>query len=105
MPRRSKSPKKSIRKRSKSKSKRTFHGRGATQKPAPRFRRRTIAPRLSARHYYDSTGNIGDACYVSGKLKKLVLRANGSPYWAECTPNIQSKHGRCVLNCRDPAGR
>ena len=73
-------------------------------KPAPRFRKVTYAPRLSARHYYDNTGNLGDTCWISGYKKKLLLRTNGSPYWQKCTENVEKNYGKCRLNCKDPAG-
>lgn len=89
-------------KRSTNRKSRSYHS--GTKTKAPRFRKVKSNRRLSARHYYDNTGNLNDSCMVSGELKKLLLRANGSPYWQKCTANVQAKHGRCILNCKDPAG-
>ena len=51
--------------------------------------------RLSARNYYDTYGasSIGDICEVSGKMKCLQLKANGSPHWT-------TKLDGCESNCR-----
>lgn len=72
---------------------------------APRFRKVKTDKRLSARHYYENTGKVGDSCIVSGKLKKLLIRKNGSPYWQTCTPNVVKNYGKCKLNCKDSAGK
>ena len=91
--------------RSRSRNVKTVKAVKAIKNPAPRFRKIKSSPRLSARHYYDNTGNVGDSCIVSNKLKKLLVRNNGSPYWQTCTANVEKNYGKCILNCKDPAGK
>lgn len=62
--------------------------------------------RLSARAYYDQhgPGSVGNVCDIrgNGERKCLLLRANGSPYWAKPTKtgNGQDACGDWSTNCQ-----
>lgn len=66
---------------------------------------KTGVERLSARHYYDNHGEditIGDRCDIrkDREYKCLLMRTNGSPYWAQ-----PSKSGAGQEVCGDWSSR